>query len=137
MDEWRIALSFLDDPLIAKDHFENFYNNVGYPISTSRGAYWLAKTYQKLGKEDVASEWFVKAAKFLTTYYGQLAFMELDPNKTFELSKDKEVTKDYETTFKKELVKTIYLLDELNEDKYTKHILRHLAKDNIENGSEY
>ena len=136
MSGW-IALSFLDDPLIAKDHFENFYNNVGYPISTSRGAYWLAKTYQKLGKEDVASEWFIKAAKFLTTYYGQLAFMELDPNKTFELSKDKEVTKDYrDYFFKKELVKTIYLLDELNEDKYTKHILRHLANDNIENGSE-
>ena len=41
MSGW-IALSFLDDPLLAKDHFENFYNNVGYPISTSRGAYWLS-----------------------------------------------------------------------------------------------
>merc|ERR1711991_409632 len=29
-----------------------------------------------------------------------------------------------------------YLLDELNEDKYTKHILRHLALDNIDKGSE-
>ena len=136
MSGW-IALSFLNDPLLAKDHFENFYNNVGYPISTSRGAYWLAKTYQKLGKEDIAKEWFEKAAEFLTTYYGQLAFMELDPNKTFELTKIKEVTKDYKDYFfKKELVKTIYLLDELNEDKYSKHILRHLANDNIENGSE-
>ena len=121
MSGW-IALSFLDDPLLAKDHFENFYNNVGYPISTSRGAYWLAKTYQKLGKQDLATEWFQKAANFLTTYYGQLAFMELNPNKTFELSKDIEVSKEYrEYFFKKELVKTIYLLDELNEDKYTKH----------------
>ena len=38
MSGW-IALSFLDDPLLAKDHFENFYNNVGYPISVARGAY--------------------------------------------------------------------------------------------------
>ncbi len=136
MSGW-IALSFLDDPLLAKDHFEKFYNNVGYPISTSRGAYWLAKTYQKLGKEDLATQWFEKAAMFLTTYYGQLAFMELDPDKTFELSKDKEISKDYRNYFsKKELVRTIYLLDELNEDKYTKHILRHLANDDIENGSE-
>ena len=136
MSGW-IALSFLEDPLLAKDHFENFYNNVGYPISTSRGAYWLAKTYQKLGKKDLATEWFEKAAKFLTTYYGQLAFMELDPNKTFELSKDKDISKDYrDYFFKKELVKTVYLLDELNEDKYTKHILRHLANDDIKNGSE-
>ena len=136
MSGW-IALSFLDDPLLAKDHFENFYNNVGYPISVSRGAYWMAKTYQKLGKQDLAKEWFEKAANYLTTYYGQLAFMEINPNKTFELSKDMEVKKDYrEYFFKKELVKTIYLLDELNEDKYTKHILRHLANDDINNGSE-
>ncbi len=136
MSGW-IALSFLDDPLLAKDHFENFYNNVGYPISTSRGAYWLAKTYQKLGKNELANEWFGKAANFLTTYYGQLAFMELNPNQPFELSKDIEVSKEYrDYFFKKELVKTIYLLDELNEDKYTKHILRHLANDDINNGSE-
>ena len=136
MSGW-IALSFLDDPLLAKDHFENFYNNVGYPISTSRGAYWLAKTYQKLGKKELANEWFGKASNFLTTYYGQLAFMELNPNQPFELSKDIEVSKEYrDYFFKKELVKTIYLLDELNEDKYSKHILRHLANDNINNGSE-
>ena len=136
MSGW-IALSFLDDPLLAKDHFENFYNNVGYPISTSRGAYWLAKTYQKLGKKELANEWFDKASNFLTTYYGQLAFMELNPNQPFELSKDIEVSKEYrDYFFKKELVKTVYLLDELNEDKYTKHILRHLANDDINNGSE-
>ena len=136
MSGW-IALSFLDDPLLAKDHFENFYNNVGYPISTSRGAYWLAKTYQKLGKNELANEWFGKASNFLTTYYGQLAFMELNPNQPFELPKDIEVSKEYrDYFFKKELVKTVYLLDELNEDKYTKHILRHLANDDINNGSE-
>ena len=136
MSGW-IALIFLNDPLLAKDHFENFYNNVGYPISTSRGAYWLAKTYQKLGKNELANEWFGKASNFLTTYYGQLAFMELNPNQPFELSRDIEVSKEYrDYFFKKELVKTVYLLDELNEDKYTKHILRHLANDDINNGSE-
>ena len=136
MSGW-IALSFLNDPLLAKDHFVNFYNNVGYPISVSRGAYWLGKTYQKLGEKNLAIEWLQKASVFLTTYYGQLAFMELNPDKNFELPKDLEVSKDYKDYFfKKDLVKTIYLLDELNNDKYTKHILRHLANDNIENGSE-
>ncbi len=136
MSGW-IALSFLDDPLLAKDHFENFYNNVSYPISTSRGAYWLAKSYQRLGKSELANEWFGKAAKFLTTYYGQLAYIELNPNQPFELSKEIEVSKEYKDYFfKKELVKTIYLLDELNEDKYAKHILRHLANDNVNSGSE-
>mgnify|MGYP000226656686 CR=1 FL=1 len=42
MSGW-IALSFLNDPLIAKDHFHNFFNNVNYPISRSRGAFGLVE----------------------------------------------------------------------------------------------
>ena len=136
MSGW-IALSFLDDPLLSKDHFQNFYNNVSYPISTSRGAYWLARSYKALGDNENSKKWFEEAAKYLTTYYGQLAFLELNPNENFELSKDMEVDKKYrEKFYSKELVKITYLLDELNEDKYTKFILRHLANENIENGSE-
>jgi soluble lytic murein transglycosylase len=136
MSGW-IALSFLDDPLLAKDHFENFYNNVGYPISVARGAYWLGRAYKKLGYKELSNKWFNEAANYLTTYYGQLAFMELDPNNTFELPKDIKVEKEYrDYFFKKEIVKIIYLLDELDEDKYTKYILRHLALDNVNSGSE-
>ena len=136
MSGW-IALSFLDDPLLAKDHFKNFYNNVGYPISVARGAYWLGKTHKKLGSKELSEKWFKEASNYLTTYYGQLAFMELNPDNTFELTKDIEVKKEYrDYFFKKEMVKIIYLLDELDEDKYAKHILRHLALDNIESGSE-
>ena len=136
MSGW-IALSFLDDPLLSKDHFQNFYNNVSYPISTSRGAYWLARSYKALGDKENSKKWFEEATKYLTTYYGQLAFLELNPNENFELSKDMEVDKKYrEKFYSKELVKITYLLDELDEDKYTKFILRHLANENIENGSE-
>ena len=136
MSGW-IALSFLNDPLLAKDHFENFYDNVGYPISVARGAYWLGRTYKKLNYEELSVKWFTEAANYLTTYYGQLAFMEINPGKKFELSKDIEVEKDYRKTFfKKDIVKLIYLLDELDEDKYAKFMLRHLANEDIENGSE-
>ena len=136
MSGW-IALSFLDDPLLAKDHFENFYNNVGYPISVARGAYWLGRTYKSLDDKDNSTKWFKEASKYLTTYYGQLAFIELDPNKNFELTEDIKIEKKYrDIFFKKEIVKLIYLLDELDEDKYTKHMLRFLANDSIENGSE-
>ena len=136
MSGW-IALSFLDNPLLAKDHFENFYKNVGYPISVARGAYWLGKTYEKMGYNELSVKWFREASNYLTTYYGQLAFMELDSNASFELSKDLEVKKEYrDYFFKKEIVKVIYLLDELDEDKYAKHMLRFLANDDVNNGSE-
>ena len=138
--EWLsgwIALSFLKDPLIAKDHFQNFYNNVSYPISTSRGAYWLARTYEELSDQDQSRTWYKEASKYLTTYYGQLAFLKLSPNKKFELKKDMIVDDKYRYIFfNKELVKITYLLDELESDKYTKFILRHLANDNIGKGSE-
>ena len=136
MSGW-IAFSFLNDPLLSKEHFQNFYDNVSYPISTSRGAYWLARSYEALKDKENSNKWFNEASKYLTTYYGQLAFLKLNPNENFELSKDIKVDDKYKDEFySKELVKIVYLLDELDEDKYTKFILRHLANENIENGSE-
>ena len=79
MSGW-ISLSFLNDPIRAEEHFRNFYENVGYPISLSRGAFWLARTYETLGRENEANKW--------------------------------------------------------DKDKYTKYFLRHLATQDVENGSE-
>ncbi len=136
MSGW-IALSFLNDPLTAKNHFKNFYENVSYPISLSRGAYWLGRAYEKMGERDQSNNWYREATKYLTTYYGQLAFLKVNPNGKFELGKDMEIDPKYRIQFfNKELVKISYLLDELKKDKYTKHILRHLANDNIAKGSE-
>ncbi len=136
MSGW-IALSFLNDPLIAIDHFKNFYNNVGYPISLSRGAYWLARSYEKIDDIEKKNKWYKEASKFLTTYYGQLAFLKISPNEHFSLNQEQLIDKDYRKKFfEKDLVKIVYLLNELNKDKYTKHILRHLANDNIISGSE-
>jgi soluble lytic murein transglycosylase len=84
MSGW-IALSFLKDPLIAKDHFHNFYKNVSYPISTSRGAFWLGRTYEKMGNKEQSLKWYQEASNYLTTYYGQLAFLKLNPNGNLNL----------------------------------------------------
>jgi soluble lytic murein transglycosylase len=136
MSGW-IALSFLNDPILAIDHFNNFYQNVGYPISLSRGAFWLGKAYEKIGDEEKSYKWYEEATKYLTTYYGQLAHLKIKPNQKFKLDEQIKVNEEYKKYFnKKELVKIVYLLDDLNKDKYSKHILRHLANDNIINGSE-
>jgi soluble lytic murein transglycosylase len=136
MSGW-IALSFLDDPILAIDHFNSFYQNVSYPISLSRGAYWLGKSYEKIGDKEQSKQWYTEATKYLSTYYGQLAFLKIKPNEKFELEEQVKVTDIYKEYFyKKELVKIIHLLDELNKDKYTKDILKHIANDNIKSGSE-
>jgi soluble lytic murein transglycosylase len=136
MSGW-IALSFLNDPVLAIDHFNSFYKNVGYPISLSRGAYWLGRSYEKLGDKDTAAKWYKEASTFMTTYYGQLAHLKINPDIQFQLAEQSIPDDKYKKAFyKKELVKVVNLLDELNKDKYTKHILRHLANDQINGGSE-
>jgi soluble lytic murein transglycosylase len=136
MSGW-IALSFLDDPILAIDHFNSFYQNVSYPISLSRGAYWLGRSYEKIGDKKQSIQWYKEATKYLSTYYGQLAFLKIKPNEKFELIDQAKVEDAYRKNFyKKELVKIIHLLDELNKDKYTKDILKHIANDNINSGSE-
>jgi len=136
MSGW-IALSFLKDPILAIDHFNNFYQDVGYPISLSRGAYWLGKAYEMIGDKDQSYRWYEEATKYLTTYYGQLAYLKIKPEKNFELPEQIVVDQKYKKYFyDKELVKIVYLLDELNKDKYTKDILKHLANDDVGSGSE-
>ena len=138
--EWLsgwLALTFLNDPNMALEHFKNFYNNVGYPISLSRGAYWLGVTYEKIKNQQMSEDWFNEAAKYLNTYYGQLAFVKLNGEKKFSLQKQQKVDEKYKKEFNKNtLIKNIKLLKELDKTKYSKDFLKHLASLNIENGSE-
>ena len=68
--------------------FNNFYSKVSYPISLSRGAYWLGKTYEQIGDTENSIKWYQIASKYLTTYYGQLAFLKIYPNENFTLNDD-------------------------------------------------
>tara|TARA_B100001996_G_scaffold5505_1_gene4646 strand:- start:1044 stop:3266 length:2223 start_codon:yes stop_codon:yes gene_type:complete len=139
--EWLsgwLALAFLEDPGLALQHFQNFFNNVGYPISLSRGAYWIARTYEKLKNEKLARKWYKEASKYKTTYYGQLAFIKIYPDDFFALEESSiKIKQEYEKKFNKNrLVKLAILLKELDKIKYAKDIIKHLAKDNVEDGSE-
>jgi len=138
--EWTsgwISLIFLNDPNMALEHFKNFYNNVGYPISLSRGAYWLGRTYKKIENEQKANEWFKESSKYLNTYYGQLSFLEIKKGEIFSLEDQSKVSEKYEKEFNKNnIIRLVRLLKELDKDKYAKDFLKHLATLNIEEGSE-
>ena len=136
MSGW-IALSFLNNPNIAIRHFKNFYENVGYPISLARGAYWLGLTYEKIGNDKLSKDFYKEGSKYHTTFYGQLSFQKVYPFEDFKLNDDTKYSKDYEKKFNKNpLVSHVILLKELNKTKYSKDILKHLAELNIDKGSE-
>jgi len=138
--EWLsgwIALSFLNSPEYAINHFQNFYNNVGYPISLARGAYWLGATYKTLGNNTLSKKYFEEGAKFPMTYYGQLSFNEIKPGENFELIDQSKFDKEYEKEFNKsKLINHVILLKELDATKYSKDIIKHLATLNVDKGSE-
>ena len=138
--EWLsgwLALSFLNSPEYAINHFQNFYNNVSYPISLSRGAYWLGKSYDVSGDKKNALKYFTEGSNFPTTFYGQLSFNEVKFGEDFVLNDQITYSNEYEKEFKKNrLIKHVILLKELDSTKYSKDIIKHLATLNIEEGSE-
>ena len=129
--EWHLgwlALSFINQPDAALAHFLRMNAAVSYPISKARAAFWIGRTYKKLGQVNQANTWFKTGSQYGTTFYGQLSHKEIDEkkfliNNSFKLSEEK-----YEE-FKKNnpLAKSVIVLKELNRTKYTKDILRHLG----------
>jgi soluble lytic murein transglycosylase len=73
-----IALNFLKRPEDATKHFRKLYDQVSFPISLSRGAYWLAESYKAQGKQAEAKTWYKKAAIFPETFYGQVSALKLN-----------------------------------------------------------
>ena len=138
--EWLsgwLALSFLNKNELAIKHFNNFYNNVGYPISLARCAYWLGLSYEKSGNNEKAKNFYKEGSKFTNTYYGQLSFNKIKSGEDFKLSSNYKVKEGYEKEFNKnKLIKLVKLLKELDKTKFSKDIIKHLASLNTENGSE-
>ncbi len=132
-----LALSFLNKNKIAIKHFENFYKNVGYPISLARGSFWLGLANEKSNNQDKAKTHYKESARFTNTYYGQLSFNKVYSGKDFKLSPEFKVTNGYEKIFKKnKLIRHVLLLKEMDRTKFSKDILKHLATLDIEKGSE-
>ena len=132
-----LSLSFLNQADLAIKHFTNFYNNVGYPISIARGAYWLGLAYEKKGNKEKANNYFEKGAEFTNTFYGQLSFNKIKLGKNFKLTSEFMISDLYEKEFNKNrLIKLVRLLKELERTEFSKDIIKHLASLNVEKGSE-
>ncbi len=72
-----IALRQLKKPAVALKHFSTLYDGVSTDISKSRGAYWLARTYEAAKQTKDANDWYGQAASYGQTFYGQLAARKL------------------------------------------------------------
>jgi soluble lytic murein transglycosylase len=129
--EWHLgwlALSFTNQTDIALNHFLKMNAAVTYPISKARAAYWIGRTYKKLGQTNQSNTWFRTGSQYGATFYGQLSHIELN-EKRFSINNNFKFSEDKYEEFKKNnpLAKSVIVLKELNRTRYTKDILRHLG----------
>jgi soluble lytic murein transglycosylase len=119
--EWLsgwIALQFLDEPGVAAEHFKRMYDAVRFPVSRARGAYWVGRAKERLGDSDQSEEWYATAARYPTTYYGQLATAQIVPGKGLLLPPEAPISPEIRATFDNhELVRAVRMLAAAGEEK--------------------
>ncbi|RAU22657.1 murein transglycosylase [Paramagnetospirillum kuznetsovii] len=110
-----IALRFLDDRDTATMHFSRLYDWASHPISRARAAYWAGRA-SEAGKDPKARDWFTRAARYSTTYYGQLGASRLG-NHHWPLPDDPAPTAEDTSRFEsRDVVAGARLLMELGDD---------------------
>ncbi len=72
-----IAFRFLNDPATAKPLFVRVAQVAEHPASFSRAYYWHARAAEALGQTAEAKTYYERAARYTTTYYGQIAHARL------------------------------------------------------------
>ncbi len=135
--EWLagwIALRFLGDHDIAREHFKRLFNKVRYPISRARGAYWTGRAIEENFTDNPdrtakAAIWYKSATKFPTTFYGQLAIDRLRQYIAPPPPKEPKPTAAEIRAFeKRELVQLTRLLFELGQNRLLKTFITQLSK---------
>lgn len=123
-----IALRFLNEPKQASTHFQRLYENVNYPVSLSRGAYWMARAAEQSGDKKEATRWYSVAAQYPTAYYGQLATAKAEPGKGLRLPPDPTVDADVRNRFdNNELVRAVRMLAAAGEEERLYSLILHIA----------
>lgn len=123
-----VALRALNDPVKAFPHFRDMYNNVGYPVSKSRAAYWAGRAAEAGQQPDIAGQWYSVAAQYKTSFYGQLAAGKLRAQSAPSPVMDVMVSSDRRAIFaQKELPNLIIALSQIGADDTVRTLVRHMA----------
>ncbi len=122
-----IALRKLGDAGTATRHFSRLLDLAGTPLSKSRGHYWLARAAARTGNSGKANKHLAAAARFDTTYYGQLAKQKLG-KRSLSISKARPSRTDRARFPKYELVQAIAKLESAGHRRLARGFYRFLAK---------
>ena len=115
--EWMagwIRLRFLGDSKAAMRHFKKMFLSVRYPISKARGAYWVARAAENMGKIEISKYWYKRAAIYKTSFYGQLAAEKFSSTNVLSFKQVPKPPRSVENKFNsQELVRVVSMLHRL------------------------
>jgi len=77
LEGW-LTSEFLDEPKTAYQSFSRMFDEVRYPVSKARAAYWAGRAAERAGDAGTAKSWYNKASAYPTTFYGQLASLKIN-----------------------------------------------------------
>ena len=92
-----IALTRLNDPVKATKHFEALERIGSSPITKGRAFYWQGRAAEARHDREDTREAYEKAARYYTTFYGQLAAEKL--GRTLTLGADPVITTQVRSRF--------------------------------------
>lgn len=131
--EWYagfVALERLSDPARASVHFRNFIDGVATPISLGRGYYWLGRSYDAMGRHDLAQIAYGEGTRYNSGFYGQLAQHALDGAPPTAHPAPPPLRGD-QSLWASNVLRAGLRLIEIGEDALAERFLTHLAEGRI------
>lgn len=83
-----ITLEHKKDAKAAYEFFYALYQNVSYPVSKARAAFWAGEAARRNSNLNIAKEWYQKAAHFPMVFYGQIAHAMLYQSTPLDLKEN-------------------------------------------------
>jgi soluble lytic murein transglycosylase len=124
-----IALEYLHEPAKAYANFSWLYRQALTPGGKSRAAYWAGRAAKESGKGD-AAEWYREAAHYPTTFYGQVATAEREPDATISIRSDTVPSAQEKERFRRrEMVQLVHALGAAHETDITVKFILYLVDD--------
>ena len=108
-----IALRYANKPQQAPTFFLEMYDKVRTPVSKSRASYWAGRAFERNNNSPNAKKWFEIAAKYSTTFYGQLASKKLGKTGNQLPKKQSQDSKTNDSFYISELVNIAIFLEEI------------------------
>ena len=125
--------TFLNDGAQSLRHFAALYNNVRFPVSLARAAYWAGRANIALSRSIDATKWYRAAARYPSTYYGQLAIQALGPKAVWRMPREPSPRDAVMRKFNnREIVRLSRIFLELGQEEHLRPFILHLTRSAVD-----